>query len=169
MIRGAAGFEDERTGQTRLRTNTVLIAGLGSPHGDDQVGWAVIDRIRPGLPVGMSAHKLSSPLDLLDRMAGCDRLIVIDASAPSGQPGSVRRFLWPCPGLADSAFISTHGVGLVAALRLAERLGDLPQRVTIFAIEAGAIGPALPLTAAARHGLEVVAEAIGQELAEFAL
>jgi hydrogenase maturation protease len=168
MIQGAAGFEDEHTGQLRLRNDTTFIAGLGSPHGDDQVGWAAIDRIRPGLPAGTSAHKLSSALDLLDRIAGCNRLIVIDASAPTGRPGAVRRYVWPCPALAESAFVSTHGVGLVAALRLAERLGDLPQRVTIFAIEAGAIGPALPLTAAARHGLEVVAEAIGQELAEIA-
>jgi hydrogenase maturation protease len=151
-----------------IRTETALIAGLGSPHGDDQLGWAAIDRIRPDLPSGISVHKLSSPLDLLDRIAGCDRLMVIDASAPTGHPGAVRRFTWPSPALAESAFISTHGVGLVAALRLAERLGDLPQRVTIIAIEAGVIGPAFPLTAAARHGLEVAAELIGQELAEFA-
>ena len=35
-----------------------LIVGLGSPHGDDQLGWVAVDRLRPRLPAGISAHKV---------------------------------------------------------------------------------------------------------------
>ena len=34
-----------------------LIVGLGSPHGDDQLGWVAIDRLRPLLPAGISARQ----------------------------------------------------------------------------------------------------------------
>ena len=34
-----------------------LIVGLGSPHGDDQLGWVAIDRLRPRLPAGISARQ----------------------------------------------------------------------------------------------------------------
>ena len=29
-----------------------LIVGLGSPHGDDQLGWVAIDLLQPRLPAG---------------------------------------------------------------------------------------------------------------------
>ena len=33
-----------------------LIVGLGSPHGDDRLGWVAVDRLRLRLPAGISAQ-----------------------------------------------------------------------------------------------------------------
>ena len=79
-----------------------LIVGLGSPHGDDQVGWAAIDRLRARLPAGISARKVRGGLELLESSGRArQRSIVIDAAAPAGQPGLIRSFAWPCPELAQ--------------------------------------------------------------------
>ena len=122
-----------------------LIVGLGSPHGDDQLGWVAIDRLRSLLPDGISARQVRDAFELLDILEGHDTAVIIDAAAPAGQPGTLRTFNWPSPLLADSERLSTHGLGLVAALELAEALGRLPRRLKIYTIEADDISPNAPL------------------------
>ena len=41
-----------------------LIVGLGSPHGDDQLGWVAIDRLRPRLPASIFTQKVRGGLEL---------------------------------------------------------------------------------------------------------
>ena len=94
-----------------------VIVGLGSPHGDDQLGWVAIDRLRPRLPAGIAAHKVRGGIELLECLEGQDAAVVIDAAAPAGRPGTIRSFAWPSPELAGCAPWSTHGLGLVEALR----------------------------------------------------
>ncbi len=118
-----------------------LIVGLGSPHGDDQLGWVAIDLIRPRLPAGVSAQKIRGGLDLLECLEGHDTVVIVDASAPAGRPGLIRSFAWPCPELPELAPWSTHGLELVEALQLAETLGLLPRNLVIYTIEARDISP----------------------------
>jgi hydrogenase maturation protease len=127
------------------------IIGLGSPNGDDQLGWAAVARLaRAGVADALRAR---DGIELLMALEGREEVIVIDASAPSGSPGRVRRIAWPSRGLAGEPAVSTHGLGLVAALRMAEALGRLPSRVTIYTVEAAASTPGAPLSAAAERGL----------------
>ena len=79
-----------------------LIVGLGSPHGDDQLGWVAIDLLRPRLPAGTSAHKVRGGLELIECLDGHDAAVVIDAASPAGRPGSIRSFTWPCPELVNA-------------------------------------------------------------------
>jgi hydrogenase maturation protease len=132
----------------------MLVAGLGSPHGDDQLGWAVVDRLRSRLPAGVPACKVSGGLDLLARLEGHDEAILVDASAPAGRPGTIRAFDWPCDDFAEGRSFSTHGLGLVAALRLAEALGRPPRRVHIVAVEAQETAPGADLSGAVARRLE---------------
>lgn len=137
-----------------------LVVGLGSPHGDDRLGWAAIDGLRPHLPAGVSAQKVSGGLGLLEWLEGQEEAIILDASTPSGQPGSIRVFEWPSDDIAASAPRNTHGPGLVDALRLAEALGRLPRRVRIIAIEAQDVSPNESLSAPAARGLASAIESI---------
>jgi hydrogenase maturation protease len=63
------------------QSQRVLIAGLGSPHGDDQAGWLVVEKLAiecqddPDIMV----RRASIPLDLLDWMEGVDVLHICDA------------------------------------------------------------------------------------------
>ena len=125
----------------KMHGRPLLIVGVGSPHGDDQAGWLAVDRLRPHLPVEVVAHKASGGLDLLSLLEGHEELIVVDASAPAGHAGMLRTLEWPCPELADSPALSTHGMSLVESLRIAELLGCLPQRVSLYTIEANAASP----------------------------
>jgi hydrogenase maturation protease len=138
----------------------LLVVGLGSPHGDDRLGWAVVDHLRSRLPAGVSACKVRGGLDLLERLGGLDQVVVVDASVPAGRPGTIRAFEWPCRALAEGGSLSTHGMGLVAALQMAEALGRLPRRVRIIAVEAQDTSPAAGLSAAVARQIDAVATVV---------
>ena len=81
-----------------------LIVGLGSPHGDDQLGWVAIDRLRPRLPAGIvRATRSAAGSSCSSALEGQDAAVVIDAAAPAGRPGTIRSFAWPSPELARCA------------------------------------------------------------------
>ena len=138
------------------------IVGLGSPHGDDQLGWIAVDRLRMRLPEGVSAVKAASGVELLGFLVGQEDILIVDAAAPAGRPGSIRFFVWPCADLAAHSPWSTHGLGLVEALQLAETLGRIPGRVMIATVEAQRTAPGSTLTPAAARGLDDLVESILQ-------
>ncbi len=118
-----------------------LIVGLGSFHGDDQLGWAAIDLIRPRLPDGTFAHKIRSAIELIECFERHDAVVVIDAAAPAGRPGQIRSFLWPSPELVQSHLLSSHSLGLVESIQLAEALSQRPADLKIYTIEARDTSP----------------------------
>ncbi len=144
----------------------ILIVGLGSPHGDDQLGWMAIDRLQLPLPAGITTHKVRGGIELLECLAGQELGIIIDASAPAGQPGSIRSFEWPCPELTACLPSGTHDLGLIDALQLAETLGQLPKRVLIFTIEARETSPGAALSADVVSRLDAVLGAVGGHLTD---
>ena len=137
-----------------------LIVGLGSPHGDDQLGWLAIDRLRSRLPSGVVAQRARHGVELLEHLEGHDSAIVIDTAMPTGNPGAIRLFDWPSPELAGSTLWSTHGLGLIDALRLAEALGRLPRLVRIYTIEAMDTSPGISLSPNVARQLDALLERI---------
>jgi len=116
----------------------IRIIGVGSPHGDDSVGWEVVRELRSKLDgqKGLELHSVEGGQRLLDLLDCRGTLFLIDALAPEGRPGSVRRFTWPDERFESLCFPSTHHLRPVEALKLAETLGLLPAQVVIFGIEA---------------------------------
>ena len=123
---------------------TVRIFGIGSPSGDDQAGWLVIDAllaggVQPG--EGLAIEKLDRPgATLIPRLENVSRVILIDAMQGGGPAGRIRHFDrndWPGYG----GGLSSHGFGVLDALALARELGSLPPRLDVYGIE---IGPAVP-------------------------
>jgi hydrogenase maturation protease len=137
-----------------------VIIGLGSPHGDDQLGWIAVDRLEPLLPTEIVCKKIGAAIELVDCLDGHETAVVIDASAPAGRPGIHRSIVWPCPELIAGSAWSTHGVGLVEALRLAEALGRLPRRVEIDTIEAADTTPGAALSDDVARGLDSLVTAV---------
>jgi hydrogenase maturation protease len=115
----------------------IVIAGFGSPHGDDQAGWQVVDLLAGRAAVRASAVKINVGTQLLDALDGCSKLFVVDACRGSQQIGAITRLEWPDPRIRQFHNHSTHGVGLCNALELADKLKLLPQCVEIFGIETG--------------------------------
>ena len=119
----------------------VLVAGFGSPHGDDQAGWQVVAALRQRPALRARFQKITEGTQLVEELAECGRLIVVDACRSGGELGTITRLAWPDPRIRQYHNHSTHGVGLCNALVLAERLGRMPPFVEIFGIETGSFRP----------------------------
>lgn len=138
---------------------------LGSSRGNDRLGWDIAaalqrdfaDRRRADIRVQVCA----TPAQLPGMLEGASALLIIDAVAGL-PPGSVRR-LTPAD-LQSAPAWSSHGIDLVAALGLADALGELPARVDILGIGAG--DPACAADDAARVSLEPLLPAVRAAVAE---
>jgi hydrogenase maturation protease len=118
-----------------------MVIGLGSPFGDDQAGWRLVELLerRPDLPARVKA--IDEATQLVDGLYDCSQLIIVDACRSGSQIGTLTRLIWPDRRIAARHSHSTHGVGVCDALRLAEQLGRLPPEVEIFGIEVGDCEP----------------------------
>ncbi len=110
-------------------TRRTLFVGLGSPHGDDQIGWLVADRLAGDdtLPTTVTLKKAVIPLDLLDWLEVIDCLHVCDAFQ-GAMPGELRRWEWNVesdlptvtkllPEIMRLRCQGSHDFGLAAVLR----------------------------------------------------
>jgi hydrogenase maturation protease len=105
----------------------ICVIGIGSPYGDDQLGWKVIDELEQYLPQHLNTDlfRCETPVsDLLPILAQAEFAILIDAihtNLPIGQICS-----WSQISLLPQTSISTHGMSLTTLLQLAENLGQAP-------------------------------------------
>ncbi len=119
-----------------------LVLGLGNPIlGDDGVGLRVAELVRARLPRDSRVEvdvDYWGGLRLMERLAGYDRAILIDAVC-TGQyaPGTVLR-LGP-DDLPTQHSASAHDVNLPMALRLAQAMHIQMPAIDIIAIEAESV------------------------------
>jgi hydrogenase maturation protease len=132
----------------------VRVVAVGSPHGDDQAGWQLIERLRQEEVPGLEAACVPEPLGLLDHLEGCEALVLVDACRSGAAPGTIVRLDWPDPRLEACGSASTHGFGVARVLALAATLGRLPSRVVILGIEADACRPGAEISPAVTDALE---------------
>jgi len=120
---------------------TTLILALGNPlRGDDGIGAAVLEAL-PNLPPDVTVLDGGTPgLDLVLRLQGHDRVIILDA-ADMGEPPGVWRCLTPesVRGLDPQLRGNLHAAGLAEALTLGEALGILPPEIRILGIQPATI------------------------------
>ncbi|MGB5255439.1 MAG: hydrogenase maturation protease [Sedimenticolaceae bacterium] len=115
----------------------IRVIGLGSPFGDDQAGWRVIDSLRARGLSGIDLITLDRPgHSLINWLPEVDWLILVDAVSSDTPLGSVMRL---DPDSLDEApsGISSHGLHIAEALQLASTLDCLPSRVEIYGIQVG--------------------------------
>jgi hydrogenase maturation protease len=114
-----------------------LILALGNPIlSDDGIGWEVADRLAERLDHIDIVKSSAATMDIIPKLAGYERLAVIDAvllgSAP---PGTVHRL-----GLDDFAGTmrpsSPHDINFATAFQMAKQWGyDIPKDIRIYGIE----------------------------------
>lgn len=144
----------------------VVVAGFGSPHGDDQAGWQVVDLLAERSDLPAHLVKIREGTQLIDELAGCRRLIAIDACREGPHLGAITRLNWPDPRIRQYHNHSTHGVGLCNALELTERFGRLPPSVSIFGIEIGSYRPLDEICAEVARSVAEIAEIISADIRE---
>ena len=122
----------------------VRILGIGSPSGDDQAGWLTVDALSATSMKGddgILIAKLDRPgVNLIPLLETADHVILIDAMQGGGRAGEIQRFDqkdWA----GYSHGLSSHGLGVLAALTLARELGSLPARLDLYGIGIGSARP----------------------------
>jgi hydrogenase maturation protease len=146
-----------------------LVVGLGSHHGDDQVGWRVAERLAERVDADYHVKVARTPSALLAWLheGVCERLVLCDACNGAGTPGSVHRWRWPSDVLALETCRSSHDLSLVEVLALAARLNRLPKHVWIWGVELAAAVPACDsLSPAVAVAVSHAAERIHAQLTE---
>jgi hydrogenase maturation protein HypF len=111
------------------------IVAIGSPQGDDQIGWQVARELLADEVPGVHTHTVRNPIELLDVLDGSfESLLIVHACDDGLAPGSVLVQEW-CASMAEPAGRSSHGPEVHSALQLAGSLGKLPNRVILCGIQ----------------------------------
>ena len=140
------------------------VIALGSSHGDDQAAWIAAARLRDRVASNVRVVAVSEPTRLLDHLAGCSKLIVVDACCGESDAGSVVRFEWPNERVVALRSSSSHHVGLTEVLQLADALGKIPPQVLVYAIQIQSTHPGDELSPPVSDGLTELIRAVEREL-----
>jgi hydrogenase maturation protease len=141
-----------------------LIIGLGSPLGDDAVGWRVVELFEARHAAQTKAVALREPTQMFAHLGNRERLWIVDGSRGGLKPGSITRLAWPTDCNEDPVLASTHGLGASDVLRLAGKLGRLPPCVVLYAIEIGQSAPNATMSAPVAAAIPEVVERISEEV-----
>lgn len=119
----------------------IKILGIGSPFGDDQVGWKIAEELMYGdvLPcfipqyVQIEIHDRPG-VRLLDIMNGAETVFIIDAVVSGNTIGQLYR-LQDDEIQTLSQILSTHDIGIAETLRLGRSLNQLPNTIIFYGVE----------------------------------
>ncbi len=151
------------------KTRGIAIIALGNRfRGDDGVAIEIAEGLGP-LPPGCTLSKNpGDALALLDTWEDAALAIVLDAAMSGAPPGTIHHF-----GSGREAIpknlgrCSSHGFGLAEAIALAEALGRLPSRLSIYAVEAGQFEPGAGLSAEISAAAGKVVRQVREELRQY--
>jgi hydrogenase maturation protease len=147
----------------------VRIIGIGSPFGDDRVGWDAVEALAAsGLlkryPAGtVDACCCDRPGSLLALLRDVDVAIVIDAMRCGVSVGTVRKLaaheLAPPGGV-----VSSHGISVAENIALGRALSLLPPTLLLYGIEALRAAPATEPDQEVRAAIPELLDAIALDL-----
>lgn len=149
-------------GKTSIKSGTLAV-GIGSPYGDDQIGWIAMQELAAAMRGEIDVKQAGQPAELLDWLQDVEQLIICDACLAGGTAGDIHRWEWPCDSFATRERAGSHDLSLPFVLSLAARLGKLPPRVVVWGIELGDASPGAPLSNNVRSA---VSSLIKQMIAE---
>ena len=148
---------------------SILVLGIGNLlMADDGVGVRVVqgmvDRYR--FPAGVTVLDGGTlGLDLLPRLEGVERLLVVDAVETGGKPGTMVRLTGEEIPLALETKVSPHQMGLKDLLTVAALLGHLPGEMVLWGVQPGSIELDMALTPLVAEKMPLLEEEVLRELA----
>ena len=170
-----------------------LVVGIGSPHGDDQAGWKVVEQLeRLQLP-GVELRQASVPHDLVDWLGEQFALHIIDGwlsnecvghrdglthhrfevvESASDQESSLQ---WVDSRQRPSATAihqrpielrsaGSHQIDVFTVLELAACLKRLPKHVVLWAVSGQRFGPGNTITSDCENAISSCVEQLSKEL-----
>lgn len=115
-----------------------IIIGVGNPiASDDAVGVVVAQRLARRLPDFDVDAGCTGGFDLVDRIVGYRRAVIIDAMITNRFPlGTVTRVDLDRSNCL--LFASSHGISVSQAIEFARQVGaEIPQEIIIYGVEIG--------------------------------
>lgn len=129
----------------------ILVLGIGNILLEDEgIGVHVVERLqsRYWLPENVSVlDGGTSGMTLLDDIAACQHLLIVDCARLDGPPGTVHEFRGNTVPAFFQQRISPHQIGLSDLLAAAALLDELPADLSLIAIEPASIELGMALTA----------------------
>lgn len=144
-------------------TPRTLVVGIGSPHGDDQLGWRIAQRLAASCDTRCAA----TPAELLGELPiAAERLELVDACADL--PPQAAFCVWSLDQFlahpVTRSALSSHLISLPATLRLAAELNVLPPRVRVWGVRGERFDAASDLSDSARAACELATFELAREL-----
>ena len=119
----------------------IHVLGIGSPFGDDRLGWEVIERLQQQTSIrSLPAHVLKliscdrPGIRLLELIKEARVALLIDAMRSGTEEGTIR-CLKNVEIESCEDFLSSHNIGVAQALKLGRVLNDLPQEIILYGVE----------------------------------
>lgn len=148
----------------------IEIVGIGSPHGDDQIGWMVADNLAQRIASFgnryITSRRARSPAQILDWLDGTRRLVVIDACVGLGTPGQVFHSRWPTIAFERLRCGGSHDFSLWQTLSIAVQLNELPPLIDVWCVEGRQFESGQPLSAGVSVAIVSTADMILATLRE---
>lgn len=131
------GLNSSGLSAKELKAERLQIIGIGSPSGDDRLGWEVIARLNALLPDGIACDL--SALDrpgsgLIEYLNRSDDCWLIDALWSEEAPGQIKQPTLEQLRQSTTGVSGSHGFGLADTLLLAQRLGALPRHLELHCV-----------------------------------
>ncbi|HVN64377.1 MAG TPA: hydrogenase maturation protease [Candidatus Binataceae bacterium] len=114
----------------------IRIIGIGSPFGGDAVGLRAAEILAADPPSNCEVVSADRPgAELIELMDGADAVILIDAVRSGAPPGTIHVLEFDELEGASARFVSSHDLGVAAAIQLARKLDRAPSRGWIVGLE----------------------------------
>lgn len=144
-----------------------LIIGIGNEfRGDDAAGLIAADMLRgksiEDVTVKTCVREGSALLLLWD---GYHDVVLIDAVMSGSKPGTVTIIDLQSPEVDEQRYrASTHSFSILEAVKLAGYVGNVPQKLRLYAIEGSNFSMCIALSPEVRAAVHAVVEMITAEL-----
>jgi hydrogenase maturation protease len=131
-------------------SSAILVLGIGNlVMSDDGAGVRVVQELQkryrfPSYVEIMDGGTLG--LDLLPKLEGIGRLLVVDAVETGGEPGTLVRLSGEELPIALQTKVSPHQMGLKDLLAVAELMGHTPREMVLVGIQPAGIGMSAELS-----------------------
>ncbi|MDH7501678.1 MAG: hydrogenase maturation protease [Verrucomicrobiota bacterium] len=153
-----------------MSAQRIRVIGVGTAGaGDDALGLEAALILRSRLPRTVDVvSDTTGGSNIAALCKGIDVLVIIDAvkPTPTFPPGAISA--WPYPAMRSaidqSLCRNTHSFSVTEGLALAEQLGVLPKRVTVFGMAGENFVPTAGLSATVRLRLNDLVEFVLQRM-----
>ena len=147
---------------------SILVLGLGNTlMTDDGFGSRMAEMLQSCFLFSPEVAVLDGGtlgLDLLPRLEGIDRLLIIDALEMDAEPGDVFRLEGEDVPRAFASKLSVHQMGVQDLLAVAELQGRLPSELVVWGVQPGTVEMGLDFSPAVTAAADKVLAGVLEEL-----